>query len=174
MPFVPHASPAVIADRNSNSAYEKLKFIEEHYEQLMAAYQDIMAHLRLVKDGTIIDNTVTNNNYTYPVLNPKFRINTQVDNYTTQSEDFDGNTIIRMDKDGNSTITLTAPPDEEFIGSSITIRKTNGDQNTLLYLLPDTGVTINPLDVSPIRRNGGTVSLLYIGEGTYDAFGELP
>ena len=35
-------------DRNSNSAFEKLKFIEEHYQELMAAYQDIMAHLKLV------------------------------------------------------------------------------------------------------------------------------
>ena len=52
MPFIPHASPAVLADRNSNSAFEKLKFIEEHYEQLMAAYQDIMAHLKLVGNGS--------------------------------------------------------------------------------------------------------------------------
>ena len=46
MSFFPR-SPAR-PDRNSNSAFEKLKFVEEHYEQLMAAYQDIMAHLKLV------------------------------------------------------------------------------------------------------------------------------
>jgi len=38
-------------DRNSNSAFEKLKFVEEHYQELMAAYQDIMAHLKLVGGG---------------------------------------------------------------------------------------------------------------------------
>ena len=39
-------------DRNSNSAFEKLKFVEEHYQELMAAYQDIMAHLKLVTGGS--------------------------------------------------------------------------------------------------------------------------
>ena len=52
MSFFPRTSPARLADRNSNSAYEKLKFVEEHYEQLMAAYQDIMAHLKLVGNGS--------------------------------------------------------------------------------------------------------------------------
>ena len=47
MPFAPKLYPAGLADRNSNSAFEKLKFIEEHYAELMAAYEDIMAHLKL-------------------------------------------------------------------------------------------------------------------------------
>ena len=36
-----------MTDINSESAYEKLKFIPEHYNDLMAAYTDIMEHLKL-------------------------------------------------------------------------------------------------------------------------------
>lgn len=44
--------PKLPVDFNSNSAFEKLKFIEEHYEELMLAYKDIMEHLRIpVSEG---------------------------------------------------------------------------------------------------------------------------
>lgn len=43
MPMIP--KPMI--DINSESAYEKLKFIPEHYNEIMAAYTDIMEHLRL-------------------------------------------------------------------------------------------------------------------------------
>jgi hypothetical protein len=39
--------PKPMTDINSESAYEKLKFIPEHYNEIMAAYTDIMEHLRL-------------------------------------------------------------------------------------------------------------------------------
>ena len=39
--------PKLPIDFNSNSAYEKLKFIPEHYNEIMAAYTDIMEHLKL-------------------------------------------------------------------------------------------------------------------------------
>ena len=39
--------PKLPVDFNSNSAYEKLKFISEHYNEIMAAYTDIMEHLKL-------------------------------------------------------------------------------------------------------------------------------
>ena len=43
MPMIPKP----MTDINSESAYEKLKFVEEHYNEIMAAYTDIMEHLRL-------------------------------------------------------------------------------------------------------------------------------
>ena len=43
MPMIPKP----MTDINSESAYEKLKFIPEHYNEIMAAYTDIMEHLRL-------------------------------------------------------------------------------------------------------------------------------
>lgn len=43
MPIIPKP----MTDINSESAYEKLKFIPEHYNEIMAAYTDIMEHLRL-------------------------------------------------------------------------------------------------------------------------------
>lgn len=39
--------PKLPIDFNSNSAFEKLKFVEEHFEELMSAYKDIMEHLRI-------------------------------------------------------------------------------------------------------------------------------
>ena len=45
--------PKLPIDFNSNSAYEKLKFVEEHYEELMLAYKDIMEHLRIpISEGS--------------------------------------------------------------------------------------------------------------------------
>ena len=43
MPMIPKP----MTDINSESAYEKLKFVEEHYNEIMAAYTDIMEHLKL-------------------------------------------------------------------------------------------------------------------------------
>lgn len=62
MTLAPKLYPAGLADRNSNSAYEKLKFIEEHYEELMEAYQVIMEHLKIVNSAPQVelpDNMVT-------------------------------------------------------------------------------------------------------------------
>ena len=39
--------PKLPIDFNTNSAFEKLKFVEEHFEELMSAYKDIMEHLRI-------------------------------------------------------------------------------------------------------------------------------
>ena len=45
--------PKLPIDFNSNSAFEKLKFVEEHYEELMLAYKDIMEHLRIpISEGS--------------------------------------------------------------------------------------------------------------------------
>ena len=55
MALAPKLYPAGLADRNSNSAYEKLKFIEEHYEELMQAYQVIMEHLKIVNESSQVE-----------------------------------------------------------------------------------------------------------------------
>jgi hypothetical protein len=47
MPMIPKP----MTDINSESAYEKLKFIPEHYNEIMAAYTDIMEHLKLPVEG---------------------------------------------------------------------------------------------------------------------------
>lgn len=48
MPMIPKP----MTDINSESAYEKLKFIPEHYNEIMAAYTDIMEHLKLPTGGS--------------------------------------------------------------------------------------------------------------------------
>lgn len=55
MALAPKLYPAGLADRNSNSAYEKLKFVEEHYEELMQAYQVIMEHLKIVNESNQVE-----------------------------------------------------------------------------------------------------------------------
>ena len=43
--------PKLPIDFNSDSAFETLKFITDHYEDLMSAYKDIMEHLKLPISG---------------------------------------------------------------------------------------------------------------------------
>lgn len=103
-----------------------------------------------------------------------YRINTQAEHYTLTGEDFDGRTIVRADKDGDQNITVSKPPSEDFIGKAIIIRKTKGAAGTFVSLVEGEGVTLSPDDATPIRRVGSAVTLVYIGGGLYDVFGELP
>lgn len=146
--------------RGSNPAYDKVAFVADHYDELVYMYQDI---LERIGDLNIR-------------FSDKFNIHTITeDTYTLEDSDFDGNTLVRCTSDNSAVnITIPLPPSENFIGSGITIRKSNGNQNTLLNLLPSNGVTITPLDITPLRRIGSTVVLVYVGNGIYEAFGELP
>lgn len=108
------------------------------------------------------------------VMDNGYRINTQADDYTLGSEDFDGKTIVRADKNGDQTITIPKPDTEDFIGKAIIIRKTAGVAGTFVTLANGAGVSIYPDDITPVRRVGSSVTLVYVGNGVYDAFGELP
>lgn len=111
----------------------------------------------------------------------KSRIITVDTDYTVQQTDYDGNTVVRCNKttvDAGSDIvtqriTVVKPDTENFVGKYITFRKVNNNLNSLLYLDCATGVTILPDDISPIRRAGNEVSLRYVGNGVFDACGEL-
>lgn len=106
------------------------------------------------------------------VLRTGHILNTQDEDYTTVSGDFTGRTIIRANKNQDQTITVTKP-DDSFIGKTLVIRKTNGNPGTSLNIV-GSGCTISPADITPIRRVGLSVSLVYTGEGNWDAYGELP
>lgn len=148
------------AFRGDNPAYDKMEFIAEHYNELVAMYKDILERIR--------DLNIR--------FSDKFNIHTITEDiYTLEDSDFDGNTLVRCTSENSAVnITIPLPPSENFIGSGVTIRKSNGNQNTLLNLLPSDGVTITPLDITPLRRVGSTVVLVYVGNGMYEAFGELP
>lgn len=107
------------------------------------------------------------------VMRMGYRINTQAEDYTLVDADFDGRTIIRANKNGSQTITLPKP-DDSFIGKAVIVRKTAGDVGTFVTLKAGSGVTISPPDATPIRRLGSSVTLVYVGNGLYDAYGELP
>lgn len=94
--------------------------------------------------------------------------------YTTKKSDYDGKTILRGEFNGNQTITVSKPDTEEFVGGALTIRKTAGLPPTVLNLVCGAGVEISPVDITPIRRIGNTVTLVYVGDGKFDAFGETP
>lgn len=104
---------------------------------------------------------------------PKFRIKTVSNGYSTVDTDFDGRTLLRVDSSNNASITVTKPASEDFVGLTLTIRKVSGDSSTLT-INAGSNVTISPSDLTTLRRIGSTVTLLYIGNGVYDAFGELP
>lgn len=108
------------------------------------------------------------------VMRMGYRINTQAEDYTLTGDDFNGRTIIRADKDDDQTITIPKPTSEAFIGKAIIIRKTNGAAGTFVNLVAGSDVSLIPEDATPVRRVGSSVTLVYVGNGVYDVFGELP
>ena len=123
-------------------------------------------------ESTVIENATNQviNNF----LKLGYRINTQDSNYTLVQDDFDGRTIVRMNSASNQTLTVIKPNSEEKIGTVVMVRRSNGNAGTLLTLVAGKGVTLSPVDISPLRRIGSSVSLIYIGNGHWDVFGELP
>lgn len=108
------------------------------------------------------------------VMRMGYRINTQADDYTLTGDDFNGRTIVRADKDGDQTITIPKPTSEDFVGKAIIVRKTNGTVGTFVNLVAGSDVSLLPEDATPVRRVGSSVTLVYVGNGVYDVFGELP
>lgn len=120
-----------------------------------------------------VDMTDVINKLRQEILGLGYTLKTENAHYTTQAEDFNGYTIIRANRNGDQTITLSKP-DDSFVGKALIVRKTNGDVGTLVTLKPAEGVTISPADGSPLRRVGSSATLVYTGEGNWDVFGELP
>lgn len=121
----------------------------------------------------VIDNAtqyVVNN-----ILNLGYRINNQSGSYSLVQDDFDGRTLIRYTGDTTQTFTITKPDNETIsIGRAVVIRKVGGNEGTILNLVAADGVTITPPDITPLRRLGSAVTLVYTGSGNWDVFGELP
>lgn len=108
------------------------------------------------------------------VMKIGYRINTQDDDYTLTGDDFNGRTIVRANKDGDQVITIPKPANEDFVGKAIIVRKTKGAAGTFTNLEAGAGVKLLPDDATPIRRVGSSVTLVYVGNGEYDLYGELP
>lgn len=143
--------------RGNNPAYDRVAFVAEHYEELVFMYKDLLERIRT--GNFSIENSLN--------------VKTVGNDYTTTEEDFDGNTYIRVDTTEPSANIFVTLPLQEFKGKSLIIRKVAGDHNTVLNIIPSDGVTIIPADITPLRRVGSTVTLVYVGDGVYDAFGEL-
>lgn len=123
-------------------------------------------------DMTAIINELVNTLRTQ-ILGMGYTLKTENTHYTTQAEDFNGFTIIRANRNGDQTITITKP-DDSFIGKALIVRKINGDVGTFVTLKAGDDVTISPADSTPLRRVGSSATLVYTGEGNWDVFGELP
>ena len=123
-------------------------------------------------DMTAIINELVNTLRTQ-ILGMGYTLKTENNHYATQAEDFNGFTIIRANRNGDQTITVTKP-DDSFIGKALIVRKTNGDVGTFVTLKAGDDVTISPADSTPLRRVGSSATLVYTGEGNWDVFGELP
>lgn len=108
------------------------------------------------------------------LLNLKYVINTQAEDYTLMQEDFNGYTIVNAVKDGDQTITIPKPASEDAIGRAVVIHKGAGEAGTLLYLETATGVELVARDITPLRRVGSSVCLIYLGNGKFLSLGELP
>lgn len=51
-------TPLSVPHRNENSAYDRLAFIADHYEDLEQMYRNIMEHLSVVNTNTIDISTL--------------------------------------------------------------------------------------------------------------------
>lgn len=97
----------------------------------------------------------------------KYQVRNIDANYTIKAEDMTGNWVLRI----VSPIQVTlARLDNSLIGSVIHLRNA---QDSLLRLAVDNGA-IFPSDGAYLRREGSMMSFLYLGEGNWDAIGELP
>ena len=123
-------------------------------------------------DMTTIINELVNTLRTQ-ILGMGYTLKTENNHYTTQAEDFNGFTIIRANRNGDQTITITKP-DDSFIGKALIVRKISGDVGTFVTLKAGDDVIISPADSTPLRRVGSSATLVYTGEGNWDVFGELP
>ena len=124
---------------------------------------------------TIVNNAT--NHIINNILKLGYAINTQTIDYATVDADLNGRTLIRCDKNGNQTITINKPDpatDAEKVGTAVIVRKTNGAVGTTLTLVAGSGVTLSPVDATILRRVGSSVTLVYVGSGVWDIFGELP
>ena len=70
-------------------------------------------------------------------------------------------------------ITLGRLP-EKFIGIAVNITHRMAQNGSILNLTGSEGVNINPPDISPLRRSGSSVVCVYVGEGDWQVFGEIP
>lgn len=145
-------------------------FIEDNGKYWLDFTRNDNTHVKV--DMTDIIKKITDAVYER-VMNAGYRINNQAGDYTLVDADFDGRTIVRMNKAGDCTLTVAKPPDS-FIGKAVIVRKTEGAAGTFVNLVTASGVTISPDDTTPLRRTGSTVTLVYVGGGAWDVFGELP
>lgn len=98
--------------------------------------------------------------------------------YTTVQGDFNGFTYLRITGNSNATVTLIAPENEALAkGRKLVIRNAltiKGEVVPTVTIKQGTGVTISPADATLLRRPGSLVTLVYVGNNTWDISGELP
>lgn len=85
------------------------------------------------------------------------------------------NAVLYLAEGINERVLIAPPPrelDEVYVGRSWLIRRSNTPKPLVIEGV--NGATINPPDISPLRRNGNAVTLVYAGNNVYEAFGELP
>lgn len=97
----------------------------------------------------------------------KYQVRNIDASYTIKAEDMTGNWVLRIVSPVKVTL---ARLDNGLIGSVIHLRNA---QESLLRLSVDNGA-IFPSDGAYLRREGSMMSFLYLGEGNWDAIGELP
>ena len=134
--------------------------------------------LERVKDNIIIDATsliLKSVEETLKILNNlSYDIKRKAENYTVTSEDMTGKVmILATGTEPTQKITL-GRLSKEFIGRAVNITHRMAKNGSILNLTGSEGVSINPPDISPLRRSGSSVVCVYVGEGDWQVFGEIP
>lgn len=134
--------------------------------------------LERVKENIIIDATsiiLKSVEETSKILNNlSYDIKRKAENYTVTEEDMTGKVmILATGTELTQEITL-GRLSEEFIGRAVNITHRMAQNGSILNLIGSGGVSINPPDISPLRRSGSSVVCVYVGEGDWQVFGEIP
>lgn len=109
------------------------------------------------------------------VMKSGYRIVESTDTYTLSDTDLDGRTWIRFTGSGNQTLIIHKPSSEDFIGKTVLVKRGNGVAGSLLTISgSDESIKFTPEDISPVRRKGNLIGLVYLGKGLWDISGELP
>ncbi len=116
--------------------------------------------------NTTISNLDTNSSSSTFV--PKYVLKDINQDYTLEQVDMSGNVILRFDVSDNLQLILPSFSEAD-VGKVVTIRVVDIAENKVLTL----NGNILPASVSTLTKAGDTLSLVYVGNGSYEAYGAI-
>lgn len=96
------------------------------------------------------------------------------DTYTVTGSDMTGRVMILATGTEATQEIILGTLSDEYIGRAVIIAHRMAQKHSILNLTGSKGVSINPPDISPLRRSGSSIACVYVGQGDWQLFGEIP